>query len=110
MREQTANGVRHPIKVRCNGSNVDFPRCLPDLCETMHKGNYMHLYPNLHAYAQLEPETLQLERKTKRWKSQLVRYYGEGLKLGAMDMFPENYSVSMERNNAHWSFGLADSQ
>lgn len=61
------------------------------------------------ACAQLEPESLQLGQTTKRGKSQLIGCHGEGLKLAAMVMSREDYCVSMETNNAHWSFCLGDS-
>ncbi len=58
---------------------------------------------------QLKPDILQLGQTSKQGESQLAGCHGEGLKLAAMVMSRENYRVSIETNNSHWDFSLADS-
>jgi hypothetical protein len=58
--------------------------------------------------AGLKPRLLWLGQTTKQGKDQLVGCHGEGLKLAAMVMSWEKYRVSIETNNAHWTFYLGN--
>ncbi|KAH3173447.1 hypothetical protein KXV78_000430 [Aspergillus fumigatus] len=58
----------------------------------------------VNACAQLRSESLQLGHTSKKGQLQFAGCHGEGLKLAAMVMCREGYSVSIETGNSHWSF------
>ncbi|KAJ8207426.1 hypothetical protein LV159_008890 [Aspergillus fumigatus] len=58
----------------------------------------------VNACAQLRTDALQLGHTSKKGQLQFAGCHGEGLKLAAMVMCREGYSVSIETGNSYWSF------
>lgn len=60
--------------------------------------------------AQLKPEALDLGHSSKRGNSNLTGCHGEGLKLAALVMSRNGYSVKIATANSHWSFSFVGSR